>query len=74
MAFNPQTGLVYIPTQVLSTQYAADPHFKPHPIGWNLATGTEFGDAVKGYLLAWIQWDRKRCGARIISGRGMAEC
>jgi alcohol dehydrogenase (cytochrome c)/quinohemoprotein ethanol dehydrogenase len=53
MAFNPQTGLVYIPTQVLSTQYTADPHFEPHPIGWNLATGAEFGDAVKGYLLAW---------------------
>jgi quinohemoprotein ethanol dehydrogenase len=53
MAFNPQTGLVYIPTQVLSTRYAADPNFKPHPIGWNLATGAEFGDAVKGYLLAW---------------------
>jgi mono/diheme cytochrome c family protein len=53
MAFNPQSGLVYIPTQVLPTQYTADPHFKPHPIGWNLATGAEFGDEVKGYLLAW---------------------
>ena len=53
MAFNPQTGLVYIPTQVLSTEYSADPHFAPHPIGWNLATGAEFGDEVKGYLLAW---------------------
>jgi PQQ-dependent dehydrogenase (methanol/ethanol family) len=53
MAFNPQTGLVYIPTQVLSTEYSTDPHFTPHPIGWNLATGAEFGDTVKGYLLAW---------------------
>jgi quinohemoprotein ethanol dehydrogenase len=53
MAFNPQTGLVYIPTQVLPTTYSADPHFEVRPIGWNLATGAEFGDEVKGYLLAW---------------------
>jgi quinohemoprotein ethanol dehydrogenase len=53
MAFNPHTGLVYIPTQVLPTTYAADPHFKPQPIGYNLGTSIEFEDQVRGYLLAW---------------------
>jgi len=53
MAFNPNTGLVYIPAQVLPTTYAPDPQFKPQPLGYNLGTSLEFGNQVRGYLLAW---------------------
>jgi len=53
IAFNPDTGLVYIPTQVLPTTFAPDPQYKPGPIGYNLGTAINFGDQVRGYLLAW---------------------
>jgi quinohemoprotein ethanol dehydrogenase len=41
MAFNPQTGLVYIPVQINSTIFANDPSFKPLPIGVNLGIVTD---------------------------------
>ncbi len=67
MAFSPQTGLVYIPTNESSFPYLADTAFKPHPIGLNLGIDLTGGPmqpddiaaqkaalaATKGYLLAW---------------------
>ena len=66
MAFNPQTGLVYIPAQVVPFAYVGDAGYKHQPGGWNV--GTDFianslpDDAaqmaalkamVKGQLIAW---------------------
>jgi len=66
MAFDPQTGLVYIPTQETTFPYIADPKFKQQSLGFNV--GVDFAAAAmpddvkvqqgalassKGYLLAW---------------------
>lgn len=66
MAFNPQTGLVYIPAQVVPFAYGNDPNYRHQPGAWNI--GTDFlanalpDDAaqlaglkamVKGQLIAW---------------------
>src|SRR6201999_3419027 len=66
MAFDPQTGLVYIPTQETTFPYIADSNFKQQSIGFNV--GVDFAAAAmpddekvqqgalygsKGYLLAW---------------------
>ncbi|MDP1874348.1 PQQ-dependent dehydrogenase, methanol/ethanol family [Phenylobacterium sp.] len=66
MAFNPQTGLVYIPAQVVPFAYGDDPKYRHQPGAWNI--GTDFlanalpDDAaqmaglkamVKGQLIAW---------------------
>lgn len=66
MAFNPTTGLVYIPAQDAPYLYKSDPNFRPQKIGFN--TGTDMGaeplprdpearrkffSGVKGFLLAW---------------------
>ena len=53
MAFNPQTGLVYIPAQEIPMTYEAAKDFSPAPIGWNVATITTNPRNVRGYLLAW---------------------
>ncbi|MDR6511580.1 PQQ-dependent dehydrogenase (methanol/ethanol family) [Novosphingobium capsulatum] len=61
MAFSPQTGLVYIPTQELALPYVPDPQYRKSALGYN--TGNRLGAAVpqltsplkeaKGYLMAW---------------------
>jgi quinohemoprotein ethanol dehydrogenase len=54
MAFNPDTGLVYIPTQEIPARFIPVKNFQIEPIGWNLGvdlTGTP--QVTKGYLLAW---------------------
>ncbi|MCG9917593.1 MAG: PQQ-dependent dehydrogenase, methanol/ethanol family [Phenylobacterium sp.] len=66
MAFNPQTGLVYIPAQVVPFAYMNDANYRHEPGAWNI--GTDFlvnalpDDAaqlaglkamVKGQLIAW---------------------
>ena len=61
MAFNPITGLVYIPAQELAVQFVDDPTFRKSPIGYNSATVMGGGNPeakspiaqAKGYLLAW---------------------
>jgi quinohemoprotein ethanol dehydrogenase len=55
MAFNPTSGLVYIPAQEIATRYTPLPDYKPSPMGWNIGTapGTPAAAIVKGYLLAW---------------------
>jgi quinohemoprotein ethanol dehydrogenase len=54
MAYNPNTGLVYIPTQEIPKRFTPVKDFKTSPIGWNLGVdvaGTP--EPKKGYLLAW---------------------
>jgi quinohemoprotein ethanol dehydrogenase len=53
MAFNPKTGLVYIPAQEIPMSYESVKGYKPSPIGWNVATATTNLPNVKGYLIAW---------------------
>ena len=53
MAFNPKTGLVYIPAQEIPMTYESVENFQPAPIGWNVATATTNMPDVKGYLIAW---------------------
>ena len=65
MAFNPQTGLAYIPAQEEGFEFETDKHFKPTTVGNNMAidlsevtagTGQAFKKALKGekgFLLAW---------------------
>jgi len=53
MAYNPETGLVYIPAQEIPANYFPVSHFKTSPIGWNLGTGLTGPGPNKGYLLAW---------------------
>jgi len=53
MAFNPRTGLVYIPAQEIGMSYTAVKDFKPAPLGWNTGVATANLPNVKGYLIAW---------------------
>jgi alcohol dehydrogenase (cytochrome c)/quinohemoprotein ethanol dehydrogenase len=53
MAFNPKTGLVYIPAQEIPMSYESVKGYKPTPIGWNVGTATTNLPNVKGYLIAW---------------------
>ena len=42
MAFNPETGLVYIPAQEIGMVYDPVKDFQTAPIGWNIGTATTF--------------------------------
>lgn len=54
MAYNPGTGLVYIPAQEIAKRFTPIKDFNFSPIGWNLGVGVEGANPVnKGYLLAW---------------------
>ena len=54
MAFNPRTGLVYIPAQEIANGVTSVKDFKPAPIGWNLGVDVAgIRPNVKGYLIAW---------------------
>jgi quinohemoprotein ethanol dehydrogenase len=53
MAFNPNTGLVYIPAQEIGMTYATAKNFHPSSMGWNVGVATTNSPNVKGYLLAW---------------------
>src|SRR5712672_1150915 len=53
MAFNPSTGLVYIPAQEIPMSYESVKKFQPLPMGWNVGTATTNLPNVKGYLIAW---------------------
>jgi len=59
MAFNPKTGLVYIPAQQIGMIYEPVQDFKAAAVGWNIATATTFKADVKGYLLAWDPVNQK---------------
>ena len=54
MAYNPRTGLVYIPTQEIDKHFAPEKDFKTSPIGWNLGVSVSGTPGLKkGFLLAW---------------------
>jgi alcohol dehydrogenase (cytochrome c)/quinohemoprotein ethanol dehydrogenase len=54
MAYNPQTGLAYIPTQEIPKRFTPIKDFKTEPIGWNLGVDVSgIPGAKAGYLLAW---------------------
>lgn len=66
MAFNPKTGLVYIPMQEAGMAYMLDRQFKRLPIGVNVGIDTaaiklpedpqamaDLRHSAKGYLIAW---------------------
>jgi quinohemoprotein ethanol dehydrogenase len=54
MAYNPNTGLVYIPAQEIGKRFTPVTDFKPSEIGWNLAVDVAGTPGTKkGYLLAW---------------------
>jgi quinohemoprotein ethanol dehydrogenase len=53
MAYNPNTGLVYIPAQEIGWAFEPLKDFKPSPIGWNTAVNNGPTQGVKGRLLAW---------------------
>ncbi len=53
MAFNPGTGLVYIPAQEIGMTYSPVKNFQPASLGWNIAVAGTNSPDVRGYLLAW---------------------
>jgi len=53
MAFNPKTGLVYIPAQEIGMTYESVKDFERAPVGWNIGMTTTNRADVKGYLVAW---------------------
>jgi quinohemoprotein ethanol dehydrogenase len=54
MAFNPKTGLVYIPAQQVPLTYLPLPSLPIAPIGWNLGVALASLTAQdEGFLLAW---------------------
>lgn len=68
MAFNPDTGLVYLPAQMVPIPYAQDPNFEYKPGWWNTGVPlsapippnidpqmlADLGPKItKGFLLAW---------------------
>jgi quinohemoprotein ethanol dehydrogenase len=54
MAFNPKTGLVYIPAQQVPLTYLPLPSMPIAPIGWNLGVALASLTAQdQGFLLAW---------------------
>ncbi|MDJ0786383.1 MAG: PQQ-dependent dehydrogenase, methanol/ethanol family [Myxococcota bacterium] len=58
MSFNPDTGLVYIPTQEVPYFFKKDPAYEYTPGAWNLGIDFTVADEfpreyVSGHLLAW---------------------
>jgi len=54
MAFNPNTGLVYIPAQQVPLKYIPLPPLPIAPIGWNLGVAlASLTPQDEGFLLAW---------------------
>ncbi|MEE4451019.1 PQQ-dependent dehydrogenase, methanol/ethanol family [Novosphingobium resinovorum] len=66
MSFNPQTGLVYLPTQEIGFTYELAKNFKPLPRGYNIGSDVSVNklpvepvklekarETVKGFLTAW---------------------
>src|SRR6266853_397321 len=51
MAFNPNTGLVYIPAQEVGQDFVPVKDFKPSAMGWNLGVAVASTPGVKGRLL-----------------------
>ena len=59
MAYNPKTGLVYIPAQEVGTEFVPVEGAKPSPLGWNIAVATVNTPGATGWLIAWDPVRRK---------------
>lgn len=60
MAFNPGTGLAYIPAQEIGKLFTPIKDFKTSPIGWNLGVDVAGTPELKhGFLLAWDPVNQK---------------
>ena len=59
MAYNPKTGLVYIPAQEIGLEFIPVPGLKPSPMGWNVSVATVNTPGTKGRLIAWDPVARK---------------
>ena len=53
MAYNPNTGLVYIPAQEIETDFIPISGYTPAPLGWNIGVALAHKPGTKGFLLAW---------------------
>ena len=74
MAYNPDTGLVYIPTQQIPARFYPLKEFSASPVGWNSGRRPQRDADAKQGLLAGVgsgSASRKR-GASITAGRGTA--
>ena len=74
MAYNPNTGLVYIPAQEIGQDFTPVKDFKPSPMGWNIDVAAGSTPAVKGRLLAWDPVHQKEAWRVSISVRGTVAC
>jgi alcohol dehydrogenase (cytochrome c)/quinohemoprotein ethanol dehydrogenase len=59
MAYNPKTGLVYIPAQEIGLEFTPVEGLATSPLGWNVAVATTNTPGTKGYLIAWDPVRRK---------------
>jgi alcohol dehydrogenase (cytochrome c)/quinohemoprotein ethanol dehydrogenase len=59
MAYNPKTGLVYIPAQEIGMEFTPVEGLPTSPLGWNVAVATTNTPGTKGYLIAWDPVRRK---------------
>ena len=53
MAYNPKTGLVYIPAQEIGHEFIPVKDYVPSAIGYNLGVAIAATPDPKGYLIAW---------------------
>ncbi|HEX9391841.1 MAG TPA: PQQ-dependent dehydrogenase, methanol/ethanol family [Usitatibacteraceae bacterium] len=59
MAYNPKTGLVYIPAQEIGLEFTPVEGLPTSSLGWNVAVATTNTPGTKGYLIAWDPVRRK---------------
>jgi len=59
MAYNPKTGLVYIPAQEIGLEFTPVEGLAKSPLGWNIAVAITNTPGIKGYLIAWDPVRRK---------------
>jgi len=59
MAYNPKTGLVYIPAQEIGMEFKPVEGLKTTPLGWNVSVATANTPGAKGDLIAWDPVRRK---------------
>lgn len=59
MAYNPNTGLVYIPAQEIGQQFVPVKDFKPSALVWNIGVAARSTPGAKGRLLAWKRVHQK---------------
>jgi quinohemoprotein ethanol dehydrogenase len=67
MSYSPDTGLAYLPTNIMPWAYSRDPHFKFQPMAWNVGTNPDAAPPpgadkapLGGSLLAWDPVHQKK--------------